>query len=383
MDSAKAVAMNENLLGATYIYNYQRGSKLFELSNHLGNVLTTISDRKFGHKSGSLNDYYTADVVSATDYYPFGMEMPNRTYSSPTYRYGFNGKEKDNEAKGEGNQQDYGMRVSDPRLGRFLSVDPITKKYPELTPYQFASNTPIQGIDQDGLEVYYTASGALICKNGTSTQVRVVNDQFVKDNYGKSVLIKDMNANSRDVGMTNEELNTRAFLSTLKQTENNAEKPLPYNTWNGFKKNGTPQTFTDKKYEDAPEEYADHPGPNPNHGKNSAAGAYQIMKGSWNQSDSKFYRSKYGIKDFSSTSQDRFTLVLIKDKRNALEEVKAGSLDEAIKKLAKEWRSLPGPKTQFKSLTVDKVKAMFKQNVSNELNGNSNIALPVGTTLKF
>lgn len=33
-----------------------------------------------------------------------------------------------------------------------MSVDPLTKKYPELTPYQFASNRPIDGIDQDGLE---------------------------------------------------------------------------------------------------------------------------------------------------------------------------------------------------------------------------------------
>ena len=69
-----------------------------------------------------------------------------------TYRYGFNGKENDNEVKGNGNQQDYGMRIYDPRLGRFLSVDPITKDYPELTPYQFASNRPIDGIDWDGAE---------------------------------------------------------------------------------------------------------------------------------------------------------------------------------------------------------------------------------------
>ncbi len=47
------------------------------------------------------------------------------------------------------------MRIYDPRLGRFLSVDPISKQYPELTPYQFASNTPIQAIDRDGLEAWY------------------------------------------------------------------------------------------------------------------------------------------------------------------------------------------------------------------------------------
>jgi RHS repeat-associated protein len=68
------------------------------------------------------------------------------------YRYGFNGKENDNEVKGSGNQQDYGMRIYDPRLGRFLSVDPLTKTFPMLTPYQFASNTPIQAVDLDGLE---------------------------------------------------------------------------------------------------------------------------------------------------------------------------------------------------------------------------------------
>ncbi len=59
--------------------------------------------------------------------------------------------------KGEGNQQDYGMRIYDPRLGKFLSVDPITKKFPELTPYQFASNTPIRAIDLDGLEAFFVA----------------------------------------------------------------------------------------------------------------------------------------------------------------------------------------------------------------------------------
>jgi RHS repeat-associated protein len=79
--------------------------------------------------------------------------MPGRTYTAASsYRYGFNGKEMDNEVKGEGNQQDYGMRIYDPRLGRFLSVDPLTPFYPWYTPYQFAGNKPIWCIDLDGLE---------------------------------------------------------------------------------------------------------------------------------------------------------------------------------------------------------------------------------------
>src|SRR5205085_11940688 len=89
------------------------------------------------------------------------MQMPGRKYDEGSgYRYGFNGKENDNDVKGEGNEQDYGMRIYDPRLGKFLSVDPISKSYPELTPYQFASNRPIDGIDLDGLEYKSAADWA-------------------------------------------------------------------------------------------------------------------------------------------------------------------------------------------------------------------------------
>ena len=126
------------------------------IGNHLGNVLTTISDKKIGVSSGgigSLIDYYEPDMVSAMDYYPFGM--PSRVATSSTgrtYRFGFNGKENDNEVKGFGNHQDYGMRGYDDRIGRFLSVDPLTRNYSMLTPYQFASNSPIWGVDLDGEE---------------------------------------------------------------------------------------------------------------------------------------------------------------------------------------------------------------------------------------
>ncbi len=46
----------------------------------------------------------------------------------------------------------FGIRMNNPSRGRFLSVDPLTKCYPELTPYSFANNRPINAIDLDGLE---------------------------------------------------------------------------------------------------------------------------------------------------------------------------------------------------------------------------------------
>jgi RHS repeat-associated protein len=89
------------------------------------------------------------------------MMMPGREYQAQPSRFGFNGKENDNEVKGFGNQQDYGMRVYDLRLGVFLSVDPISKKYPELSPYQFASRNPIWNVDIDGLEGTNSTSAAI------------------------------------------------------------------------------------------------------------------------------------------------------------------------------------------------------------------------------
>ncbi|MBS1563616.1 MAG: hypothetical protein JST39_04470 [Bacteroidetes bacterium] len=92
-------------------------------------------------------------VFGRLNYYPFGMLMPGRDTSTGTgYRYGFNGKEKDDEVKGKGNQIDYGARTYDPRTGKFFSIDPLVKKYPELTPYQFASDKPTSSNDYDGAE---------------------------------------------------------------------------------------------------------------------------------------------------------------------------------------------------------------------------------------
>jgi YD repeat-containing protein len=87
---------------AAGLYTFTRGEKVFELSNHLGNVLVTVSDKKLQHDAGGgVLDYYLADVVSAQDYAPFGMQLVGRKWNSSTYRFGFNGKENDGEVKGE------------------------------------------------------------------------------------------------------------------------------------------------------------------------------------------------------------------------------------------------------------------------------------------
>ena len=90
----------------------------------------------------------------ANNFPSFGTPLYNRGFSFlGGYKYGFNGKERDPETfKTGGNSYDYGFRIYNPSIGRFLSVDPLKIKFPWLTPYQFASNRPIIAVDKDGKE---------------------------------------------------------------------------------------------------------------------------------------------------------------------------------------------------------------------------------------
>ena len=81
------------------------------------------------------------------------MLVPNRHGSSNSYRYGFQGQEKDDEIKGEGNSLNYTFRMHDPRVGRFFAVDKIASNYPWNSPYAFSENRVVDGVELEGLEV--------------------------------------------------------------------------------------------------------------------------------------------------------------------------------------------------------------------------------------
>jgi HAMP domain-containing protein len=118
------------------------GEKNYELNNHLGNVLAVVSDKKLAGNE--------ADIVSTSDYYPFGMTMPGRSSNSTEYRYGYTGHEKDDEVSGTGNHLAFGDYGYDPRLGRRWRPDPKSTLLPHLTSYLYSLNSPLQVIDFDG-----------------------------------------------------------------------------------------------------------------------------------------------------------------------------------------------------------------------------------------
>lgn len=148
--------------------NHELGKKEYELTDHLGNVRAVVSDRR-------MNDSIV--ISNAVDYLPFGMVARSYTDGMET-RFGFNGKEDDS----EWDKQDYGMRIYDPKLCRFISVDPIARKFAYLTSYQFASNTPIVATDLDGLEACVEKT----IVNGKVTAIHLVIDvQIINKTEGQ------------------------------------------------------------------------------------------------------------------------------------------------------------------------------------------------------
>lgn len=83
-------------------------------------------------------------VLGYTDYYPFGMSMPGRSFAaSPQYRYGYQGQE----TEGETGWSSFELRMYQPALGRWLSTDPYRQHH---SPYLAMSNNPALFVDPDG-----------------------------------------------------------------------------------------------------------------------------------------------------------------------------------------------------------------------------------------
>ena len=214
-------------LGTGRNVTFIRGKKFFELTNHLGNVLATVSDRKLGVSLNNTTvDRYNAVIVNAQEYYPFGVLMPGRggqigtgrniapsiikngdtipailtvtqrtnnlpaTYMATAaisfegefacgtadefttlmvdqsnadagsdngvsygitakgYRYGFNGQERSDDIKGEGNSYTAQFWEYDPMIGKRWNVDPIHK----YSPYEAFGSNPIINSDPSGLD---------------------------------------------------------------------------------------------------------------------------------------------------------------------------------------------------------------------------------------
>ena len=129
-DDEKVFVRIEQKTGENPIVRYQ-------YDNHLGSACLELDN--------------TGQIISYEEYHPFGTTSYRSGRSQTEVslkRYKYCGKERDEET----GLYYYGMRYYAAWICRFVSVDPFQFKYPELTPFQYASNNPVSMIDLDGKE---------------------------------------------------------------------------------------------------------------------------------------------------------------------------------------------------------------------------------------
>jgi RHS repeat-associated protein len=90
--------------------------------------------------------------------------------------------EKDDEWKGAGNSYTTEFRINDPRLGKWLSIDPLAHKFPWQSPYVSMDNNPIALTDPFGLSTtkYEDEAGNLLLdtKDGSDDVVTISDDKL-------------------------------------------------------------------------------------------------------------------------------------------------------------------------------------------------------------
>ena len=123
-------------------------------------------------------------VIEVNSYYPLGIQINSLSHNSEQYRYGFNGLEMDNEIKGIGNSYTTEFRLYDPRVPRWLSVDPLAEKYTGISPYVYVANSPTIFIDSDGRELrfwttYRNKKGELMMRKVTYSDLDKKSQQVV------------------------------------------------------------------------------------------------------------------------------------------------------------------------------------------------------------
>ncbi len=111
------------------------------------------------------------------------------------YRFGFNGMEKDDEVKGNGNSYTTLFRQYDPRTGRWFSVDPKARLMAWQSPYTSMDNNPISKTDPKGdcpicPMLIGAGVGGLVDAGLQALEISLSDDKTFKDDFsGTSVLI--------------------------------------------------------------------------------------------------------------------------------------------------------------------------------------------------
>ncbi len=207
-----------------------------------------------------FGESYAKKIVAGKvriNYTTFGAPLVDRQWyannDSSGYRFGYQNQEKDDEVKGVGNIVSFSYRVHDARLGRFLSVDPLTRNYAFNSPYAFSENSVIAYIELEGLEkIYFMATNDLqggkpsTVKFGVEVMYDLKKQQLIyhgvatveennKKSYAEVIGVADMSDDSPLFDKNSTIVDKLQYLPFI-QTENPSSLSSRWTDWSGFTK---------------------------------------------------------------------------------------------------------------------------------------------------
>jgi len=244
---------------------------IYEVINHLGNVLVTISNRKISVDDGVYDvscpscpppppgmpsscppcvtyqvsstpdgnlDYYVAEVISANDYYPFGLTMQGISSSAAgtlKNKFRFGGKElQSNEFSDNSGIEayDFGARNLDPQIGRWWTGDPKADKLVQWSPYAYCLNNPIKFFDPNGEFPYPITIRSFHPAAGFGSGGFGLGQNFSGDNRGFSnVVSMDVTARVHHTVTADPEKGTLSYSKEKHQFKSKSSSDL----WNGYR----------------------------------------------------------------------------------------------------------------------------------------------------
>lgn len=137
----------------------------YYVKDHLGNNRVVLSEN--------------GAIEQVNHYYPFGGLMGESENLASSQRYKYNGKELD---RTHGlDWYDYGARMYDPTLARWMVPDLLAEKYYSVSPYAYCHDNPINATDPDGRDDFFDENGKFIkkTKTGDNIMVKSGNNKYV------------------------------------------------------------------------------------------------------------------------------------------------------------------------------------------------------------
>ena len=126
-------------------------------------------------------------VEQTTEYYPFGGIYGDVSTNSGLQPYKYNGKEFDHYLGLD--LYDYGARQYDPALVVWTGVDPLGEDNPEVSPYAYCGDNPVNAVDTDGekvIPIRFTEKGVTYYRSPLQFQNAMI--AFGKTSFGRQIL---------------------------------------------------------------------------------------------------------------------------------------------------------------------------------------------------